>query len=311
MSFFRKIMTALQTAQIYPATERIEPNDKATKMLFSRNAEQYEWMLNGKNRTFTEKKSNPDKGKKKADIVTSYSVKNVDGYDNKEPLNEFDRAVLSACISEFVVGNMFTTYNIIFRALIGRVGDNLAYPTDKQKAAIQNSVDKLMFTEYTSDAKDSLKKMKYENGDELTIEKSAVLPCFRVKAIINGQTINAIFFNCESPIFTVADFKNQVIHYETKLLDTPNKENDIHIITVKNYVMRRALEIVNHKNLTPSITFDDVFTKCNLTDASHKVKANVREIICLLLDNLKNAKIIKNYKGEKRGVSWYSISISR
>lgn len=61
--------------------------------------------------------------KKFGDVFSTYKlVLNDDECDGSDPLNEFDRAVLSVCISEWEVGNRHTTPAIILRGLTGKTG---------------------------------------------------------------------------------------------------------------------------------------------------------------------------------------------
>ena len=307
MSFYDTLST-LKKVCIYPATVRVECNDKVTKSVFSRTVEQYQNMINGVHAGVIEKKNHKKSGK----LVTSYTFQNATGYGNQIPLDEFDRAVLSVCISEFLAGNRYTTPAIIFRSLIGKIGEIGVDPTEKQVVMIEDAIDKLMFTQFDSDAAKAIEEMNYINdSDELILEKSAVLPCYRVKAIIGGHIVKAIFFDRESPHWLIADKKNQVLRYNSNLLYTGDHYNSRHKIAVTNYVLRRAMEIVYHKNLTPCLTFDDVFTKCRVADASRKIKSNLRENIFAIFQNLKNDDIISDFSTVKSGVNYSGIKVDR
>ena len=306
--FFDDALSSLQKVCIYPATVRVECNDKVTKSVFSRTSEQYHNMINGVPAGVIEKKNHKQNGK----LVTSYTFQNASGYGNLIPLDEFDRAVLSVCISEFLAGNRYSTPAIIFRSLIGKTGQVGVDPTKKQVAMIEDSIDKLMFTQFDSDAAKAIEELRYINdGDELFLEKSAVLPCYRVKAIIGGHIIKAIFFDRESPHWLIANQKNQVLRYHSNLLYTGDHYNSRHKIAVTNYVLRRAIEIVYHKNLTPFITFDDVFSKCRVDDLSRKIKSNLRDNILVIFQNLKNANIISDFSTVKNSVTYRGIKVDR
>lgn len=306
-----KDLNTLKRVQIYPATERVECNDKMTKITFSHDYENFNRLIEGKSGGIIEKKKRSKKGKER--IITSYTVQNADGFGNKEPLDEFDRAIFGVMVSEFLKGNQYTTPSIIFRALIGKVGEgyNGINPTKNQVTMIETSIDKMMFTEFDSNAAQSLEQMKYDNGEEIFIEKSAILPCYRVKAIIGGTVVKAIFFDRESPLWIIANAKNQVLRYDVSLLYTGDHYNTRHKIAVVHYVMRRVMEIVKHKNLTPVITFADVFKKCGVENVSRKVKSVLRDNIFKLLDNLKSAKIISGYLINQQGSAYISLKLLR
>lgn len=303
------VWRTLKNVQIYPSTVRVECNDKVTKSVFSRTVDQYQNMMNsGLPAGVIEKKNH----KKKGALITNYTFQNSNDYGNQIPLDEFDRAVLSVCITEFLAGNQYTTPAVIFRALTGKVGDgkNNA-PTEKQEKMIEDAIDKLMFTQFDTDAVKAIEELNYTNGEELFLEKSAILPCYRIKAVIGGHPVKAIFFDRESPHWIIADKKNQVLRYDSNLLYTGDHYNSRHKIAVTNYVLRRAMEIVYHKNLTPSITFSDVFSKCRVDGASRKITSLLRENILAVFQNLKNADIISDFSIIKSGVNYHQIRVDR
>ena len=100
----KDIVEKLQNVQIYPATERVEINDKFTKVAFKRDF--------NPNETYgiIEKKS-PVRGKTQNPVVTEYSFSSD---DITVSLDEFTRAVLGVCISG---EGIFTLLSISFSAL--------------------------------------------------------------------------------------------------------------------------------------------------------------------------------------------------
>ena len=293
----KKMLDTMRSAQVYPSRIRVEPNDKATKVLFGIKYENYQQLLNGGSRNIVEKRNH----KKHGTIKTPYTLTNSDGFDNRIPLNEFDRAVLSVCISEWLEGNPYTTPAIILRALIGKVSDQNVRPRPNQLKAILDSIDRLMFTNFHPDAQDSFKKLNYSDGsDSIWIKKSPVLPACVVDAKINGQLIeNAIFFSLESPILIISDKKSQILRYDCELLNVPNQNNTPLVIALKNYVMRRIVEIIAHK-MTTTITWDNIFSRCRISDASKKVKQDAREAILKLFQHLLNLGFIKSFEHAKK-----------
>lgn len=293
----KKMLESMRSAQIYPSRVRVEPNDKDTKVLFGIKDEHYQQLLAGAFRNIVEKRNH----KKYGTIKTPYSISNSDSYDNKIPLNEFDRAVLSVCISEWLAGNPYTTVAIIFRALIGKVGVPSIRPSKKQEQAIISSIDKLMFTNFNPDTQDSFKKLSYsENGDSIRIKKSPVLPACVVDAKINGQIIeNAIFFLLESPILLITNEKSQILRYDSDLLNVPNQNNTPLVISLKNYVLRRVIEIMAHK-MTATITWDNVFNRCRISDANRDIKSDARNSIIKLFQHLLSQGFIKSFEHAKK-----------
>ena len=304
-----KILETLKV-QIKPSTECVEVNDAIVKYLFTFGPKSFKKALNGK--SFGIKHKNNSK-KHKA-VVTSLRISNDADYNDTSPLTEFDRAVLGVIISEYLSSNRYTTINIIFRALIGQIGKVGIVPRPNQKQAIENSIEKLMGTivDFAEISK-SHNELHYtdKNGDELRLKKSNLLSADILDAKVNGQALDdVIFFKANSPLFDIADAKNQIVRYPHKLLDVPNQNNTPRIISIKKYVMRRICEIKLHKQLTPTITFDDVFTKCRIINSHREIKADARNAIIKLFQHLKDQKFIKDFELVQQRNKFISVKFS-
>lgn len=257
-----------ENVQIYPSKTRIVPNFKLAKIMCNLSEEKFDGMV-------------------------------VDGYDNTDPLNEFDRAVLSVCISEWVAGNRYTTPSVIYRALTGKVGDSDANPSLNQRDEILNSIMKLMNTLIWIDDTETNEALGYETTDA-SKKCSAILPAYFVEKTVNGQDATVIFFDRVSPIMTIAEQRSQILRFDASLLDVPNQNNTPRVITIKNCIMNRVMEIKLHK-MTPTITFDDLFRKCRITDASRKTKMDARETAKIFFEHLKSKGVINSFEIVKNG----------
>lgn len=289
-----KILNILKV-QIMPSTECVEINEAFVKDLFSRSDEETRELLDGEIGSVLEKKRS-----KKKSVISRYKMQNADGYDDETPLDEFDRAVLSVIVSEILIGNMYTTPAIIFRALIGQIGKTGIVPRVNQRAAIENSTLKLMskIVDFRKVA-ESFKELHYtdKDGNELKFGCETLLSAGIVDAKINGQEMDSvIYFKENSPLFDLADVKSQIVRYPHELLDVPNLNNTPRIIAIKKYVMRRICEIKLHKQLTPTITFDDVFKKCRMENTAREIKRDARNAIIKLFEHLKEKKFITDFE---------------
>ena len=294
----------IQNVQVYPAKKRIEINDKMSKTLFKLPDDTYQKIIDEhKSQGVVEVKNHKKFGK----VKSSFSLQNTDGYYDKIPLDEFHRAVLSVCISNWLEGNFYITPAIIYRGLTGKVNKKSdSKPSSEQLAAIINSIDKLMFTEFDPKIADAFEQLKYANGDEAKIQKSALLPCYRAQVTINGQKSDVICFDRQSPLLNIAELKKQLLTYDATLLDIPKQNNTVLNITLKNYVMRRVLEIKLHK-LQPTITFNDVFKKCRIENAHGEVKRRARDYIQKFFAHLQDKGVIKSFEITKKHNSFYSV----
>ena len=290
-----------EKSQVYPSKIRVIPNDKATNKFFNKSQDVYQRLLDGKKNILVEKKAT----KKKPEVCSYLTI--VSAPAGKEPPTEFDRAVLSVCISEWIEGNKITTPAIILRALIGKVAEVGVKLRPDQKAAINDSIDKMLGTVIKLDLRELLKEFNYDEGDHIKILQSAVLPCCRVEAVINGQEVDAVIFTSESPFFSVAELKSQFVRFDNSLLDVPNQNNTPRIIALKNYVLLRVMVIKKHKQLQPVLTFDDIFKKARIEDKHGEIKKRARENILQFLEHLQAQGVISAFEIVKKHNAFYSI----
>lgn len=292
--------------QLYPSKIRIEPNDKATKFLFGMSDESNDELLQGVAYNIVEKKNL----KKVGNLKSPFQLVNSDDCQDINPLNPYDRAVLSVCVSEMLAGNPCTTPAIIYRGLTGKVNKGAdAKPHPLQREYILASVRKLMGKIFSSDISQLCEYLKYNDGSPM-IFHSAILPACYIEAYVGGKDLTTIFFDRQSPLYSIADIKNQILRYDVSLLDVPDQQNTFLNIAVKNYVMCRIQEIKLHKQLKPILTFDDIFTKCRIQNADNKTKLRVREFIEEFFKHLQAQSFIEDFELTKFRQKFHSITFS-
>ena len=301
-------MSINKNFQIIPSKIRVIPNDRVSKKLFNlTTADIQDWIEFNKTYNFIEMKNHKKFGEIGCPIKLSIEGEK---FSISEPLTHFDSSVLSVCISEWAVDNKITTPAIILRGLTGKIGKGDAEPSKDQLAAIFNSIDKLMRLQLSYDMTELCEKLKYNNGKPEKLV-STLLPCHYIKSsTVNGKDTTIIEFDRESPLYKIAKIKNnQIITYDGTLLDVPNQQNTPMNITVKNYVMLRVQEIKLHK-MIPVITFDDVFQKCRIQNASRKTKLDARNTMIEFMNHLKSHSEIKEFELTKKGNAFYSVKFS-
>ena len=308
----KSIAEEIPNHQIFPSTVRVEINDKIVKVLFRK-----EHDVTGKFGVLEKKSSKKNKhqkskGNQSSDVLIKYTISTNSG-DATIILDEFDRAVLGVCISEQKAGNLYTTVNVIYRALIGEVGNVGIRPMSNQSSAIRNSIKKLMGTIIDfANLAESLVELGYvDDVNQIKIKTSSILPAILLDCKINGQLLtDVLYFDRQSPLLEIAERKNQIVRYPHELLNVPNQRNTSRVIALKNYVMRRICEIKLHKQLTPTITFDDVFKKLHMENSPRKVKADVRSVMVKFFDHLKEKKFIEDFKLTQEHGKCISIKFS-
>ena len=272
----------------------MSPNDKLTRTVFNLPENEFaDMVFNDVGNSVTE---NPKSRKSK--IKTKFWLENVGTCELSEPLNEFDRAVFDACISAYQQEFDGITADTIWHAMTGGKNVNIKVRA-AQKSAVLNSIKRLMSILITIDFSQACKEMKRYCGAGTKLV-STILPCKYVDGVtINGQKNCAvIYFNDESPLLIIARIKQQLLTYDVKLLGVPNQNNTELVTKAKSYIVRRVNEIKMHE-LTPTITFTDVFEKCGLVDANNDRKRKTRKLIRDVFEHLKNQGEIRAFELEK------------
>lgn len=293
--------------QFYPAKQRIVPNCKLCKVIHNLTPDEYDYMVvGGKKRRIIEMRHH----KRYGEINALYKISNAADYDNTDPLTEFDRAVLSVCVSNFTVGNSCVTPAVILRGLTGKTskgGKGKVNP--EQLDAILFSVKKLMNTVIDLDDTQPNEYLEYGTKKSAII-CSALLPAYIARdTTINGQAAYIIGFDRESPLMQVARERKQILTYEAELLDVPGQHNTWMNIALKNYAMSRIQEIKLHK-MHRTLTFDDLFAKTRITDADNKTKMDARNALVKFFEHLQEMGEIHSFEVKKERNAFLSIKFS-
>lgn len=275
------------------AEKIIAPNDKQTKRLFSYSENDYKFLLNGGTMDVTESKTAPVDSPLKLKLSTSPNPTE----EMFKALDEFDRAVLSACISEWLAGNKVTTPAVIFRAVCGKSTAYLQSPTEKQVNEILKSVNKMAVALISSDMSKVCEKFGYNGGKPLKIDFTPILPCRLEDGIFNHNPTRLIKLTAESPILRIAKAKGQLVTFDKALLNGGKIHNTRLAIAAKFYCLLRVLESIAHcSNLKPLITFADIYEKCRISDSSGFTKMKCRDSVLATFDRLVAAEILKSYE---------------
>ena len=296
--------TARTNIQFYPAKQRIVPNCKLCKVIHNLSQDDYDYMVvDDKKRRIIEMRHH----KRYGEINSIYKISNASDYDNTDPLTEFDRAVLSVCISNFAVGNRCVTPAVIFRGLTGKTGSGgKGKVNPDQLSAILFSVKKLMSTIIDIDDTQPNECLDY-GTKKSSLLCSAILPAYIAKdTTINGQEAYIIGFDRESPLMQIASERKQLLTYRAELLDVPGQHNTWMNIALKNYTMSRVQEIKLHK-MHRTLTFTDIFAKARIADADPKTKSDARNTLIKLFEHLQTMGTIRSFSVTKDGNTFHAI----
>ena len=274
---YQQVVTSSERAKkgksirLIPAKMLVMVNDKLTKELFRHTPEEY-LRLFEYGGLLREKKL-----PKIGEIFTSYWLELGDDYTDKSPLTMFAKAVFTACVSEWVIGNRYTTVGVIFRHITGKPSGSNAQPSPAMKELILFCIRKMMCTILRVDMTEVCKHLNYNDGEPLIIN-SPILPCKYVEGItINGnKSETVIYFFDESPLLTIARVKNnQLLSVEPRLLNISKHSGSPKSISVRHCIIQRVLESFLHQTdskIEPIIAFDYVFEVCGFINADSKKK---------------------------------------
>ena len=290
-----------------PSRIRTEINEKLAKVVFKLSDGGMTKLLNGDTFEIIEKHNH----KKNGDIITTYKILNAAGYNIQRPFTLLDRFVLAVCISEWLEGNRYTTPAIIYRALTGKVDRGRdAKPSKDQLAAIIDSIKILMCRNIDYAAKDLCEVLGYNDGKPFSGIGPLLPAAYFDASAENGLDAITIFFLSEPPLLKMAQNKGQIISYDSNLLDIPRQQNTPMNIELKNYCMLRVQEVLAHRQLTPTITFNDVFTKARMKNAHVETKRRAREFIKAFFEHLMNQHIIDSFEVTNKHGAFYSIKFT-
>ena len=278
--------------------KRHDPNDKLIKIFFNLSDDQYHAGQ------FVIKEG----VKNHTDVITpvSFDQMNYVLVTERPRLDQFDREVCLACISEQAIGNSVTTIDTLYHCMTGSATKR---PTPQMAARIRMSILKLMSTHISFDASEVCKKFGYNSREPMIYSGSVLWVEMLDNVQINGFYTTCIHFIKRSPLFTLAELKNgQILSYEKNYLNTPvNNTSDF--IPIKNYIFRRIVEINKHK-LRPFITFEDIFEKNGFNGISKLQKQRIRSYIDKCFLHWVKHQVISSFQLIKKGQSPYGVSFN-
>lgn len=295
-----------KSIRLIPAKMSVMTNDKLTKELFRCTPEEY-LALFEEGGEIVEVKNFPKVG----EIITPYWLELIDEYTDKTPLTMFAKAILTACVSEWVIGNRHITVGVIFRHITGKPSGSNAQPSPAMKELILFFIRKMMCTILRVDMTEVCKYLNYNDGAPLILN-APILPCKYVEGVtINGnKSETVIYFYDESPLLTIARVKNnQLLSVEPRLLSISKHSGSPRSISVRHCIIQRVLESFLHER-ERIIAFDYVFKVCGFMNADSKKKCKViHEVIEIFEDLMSNGDII-SFTIRKDGDNYQAIEFT-
>ncbi len=295
-----------KSIQLQPVNKFLVPIDKLSKDVFRATEKSTE-------RAIVEIKN------KRLEIITQYDLECLKG-----DLNQFDRLIFCAAISEYSAGNKVFTV----RRLWQKIGGGYNLPDEIEKI-ISDSVNKLACTRIKINMTQINNKCHYSDKRELIFE-NYLLPCKVMTLKINGKLVDKVFkITDEPPLLEVATLKKQFTFCNASLLNVPRLKNTVPTLKIKSFLLEQVIQIIGshkprgkrfcgrdkngkpiHKNITEPlpkiILLEKVFAQCDLSDASKWQLQDARATISKVMDHFKE-HIITEWHFEKKNGKFYSI----
>lgn len=253
-------------------------------------------------------------------VLSDVKVSLKDGYFDFTSLDQFDKEVLIACISDQQYGNAVTTVDAIYRNITG--ADDSTHPHPEMRERILRSIRKLRHHDIRIDMSKICSVRKDYTPEGGPVIESAILPGWVLeKASVNGQIIcDVIKFDRPSPLFIVAQAKKQLFSYARWMIGGGGIVNSPQNIVLRNYVQQRIEAIRHHprtKNngLYPTITFADLYQHLKVDegtcsyDTIKKRKKRIRDTLFKFLDFLWRADIINGYEVIQDGKEFVAVDL--
>ena len=281
-----------------PITKIFLPNDKLSKALFSLPQDKFKDPADGYDFPVYEGEKYDKSKRRKLPVKTVAALQPTNQAYRNTPLDLFDRAVLAVCQSAWIDGTRKLTAKVIYRALTGKRGNDQK-PTPKFADEIMASVYRLSDFKLKANLTAVNAAYGYNNGLPMVIPATPLLPChFDEGELQGGTSERIIYLDAESPLFTIARLKKQVLVFQSSLLDTGSRRNNRFSVAAKFYAMTRVLETIRAQKsnddspMHPAITFEKLFEQCRITD--NYTKNAVCGFVTSLLRNLEDEGIIEN-----------------
>ena len=240
-------------------------------------------------------------------------------------LNQRDYNVHDAIITQLCAGNRVMSYDMIYRAMTGKVGGKITVPCEARKI-IDEALDKFRGTfklEYTY----------IEDGKEIVESYDEPLVTFRrlvKKEKINGKVVTGGIAlsddtKLDPPLLKWARFNgNEIDTRDITLLDVPSLNNGDESFTIKMCLYRRVISMRNSferkyhsKKELPdnlrSIRYDYVYSMIGLEEPDKNKRRLIKDKIDRCMSYWKDKGLIADYRhktDKSAGNAFYAVEVS-
>ena len=211
-----------------------------------------------------------------------------------EPLHFF---ILNICNSAIIEGTKTLTVDNIFRRLTGS-HNRSRIATKNWRDIITSCLIDLCSTHTTIDISDIASKCKNYRIDEKIIKGRMLEATIKQNCKTRcGESATIITFSGQlSPLYRAAAAKNnRIITYPDYLLDVPIKALSLNSILMRNYLLWRIQNVIQHGQQS-SILFDTVFETLNITFEVKQRRNEAISHIKKMFEHWQKCSLIQNWQ---------------
>ena len=233
-------------------------------------------------------------------------------FDRK--FDETHELILNSLYSFYRAENILFTSRNILQHIFGNVADHFQ---SELVEIIEQHLDELKYMRISMDLKDKFGndahiKIHGEKYRPVELEESLLdVSILKMKSAKNSKIVKVYRINRLSPIFKYAEKLKQITSWQTEYMKVPVRKTMQNALLC-NYLLTKISLVKNSKNKYKNngILFTTIHEDLNLdVDNRNKIK-NIRDNIRKMFDYWIKIGLIKSYRFEKRGTSFYKISFN-
>ena len=231
-------------------------------------------------------------------------------FDRK--FDEIHELILNSLYSFYRADNILFTSRKILQHIFGNVPDHFQ---SELVESIEHHLDELKYMRISMDLKDKFGnnaaiKIHGEKYRPVELEESLLdVSILTMKSAKNSKIIKVYRINRLSPIFKYAEKLKQITSWQTELMKVPVRKT-IQNALLCNYLLLKISLVRNSKNKYKNngILFETIYKDLNLNVGNRTKAKNLRDTIHKMFDYWLSVRLLKSYRFEKRGTSFYKIS---
>lgn len=231
-------------------------------------------------------------------------------FDRK--FDEIHELILNSLYSFYRADNILFTSRNILQHIFGNVPDHFQ---SELVESIEHHLDELKYMRISMDLKDKFGnnaaiKIHGEKYRPVELEESLLdVSILTMKSAKNSKIIKVYRINRLSPIFKYAEKLKQITSWQTELMKVPVRKT-IQNALLCNYLLLKISLVRNSKNKYKNngILFETIYKDLNLNVGNRTKAKNLRDTIHKMFDYWLSVRLLKSYRFEKRGTSFYKIS---